>query len=118
MLVRDFSETDRTRAASLLLQASGYALKVPPPSMSARDLGTPKIEVQIDADGSVIARKEGSVLGRVSSAARLSEILPRCADDDPVSIAAGHAVEHATVIVVMDELRSLGCGHISFSVSR
>ena len=118
MLVQDFSNADRAHAATLLLKASNYTINVPPPSMRAADFAPPKIHVQINADGSVLVRKDGATLGRVASATHLSEILPRCDDDDPVSIAAGHAVEHAAVIVAMDELRSLGCGHISFSVSQ
>ena len=115
MLFQDFSETDRGKAAALLLEASKYGLKVPPPSIGAEDLVPPKIEVQLNHDGSLAVQKDGTVLGHVSSAARLRDVLPHCAEHDSVSIAAEHAVEHAAVIVVMDELRNLGCGHISFS---
>jgi biopolymer transport protein ExbD len=118
MLVDDFAEPERSAAAALLLRAARYAAEVPPPSVRAEDLAPPRIKVQVNPDGSILVEKAGAVLGTVASAAALSGLLPRCLDDDPVSLAASSGVDHATVIVVMDELRSLGCGHISFAVRR
>jgi biopolymer transport protein ExbD len=118
MLIHDFSETDRARAAALLMKASEHALRVPPPSMRAEDLSPPKIEIWVKSDGSIAVRKNGSALGSVRSAAGLSEVLPRCVEDDPVSIAFEHSVEYATVIMVIDELRSMECGPVSFGVAR
>jgi|SRR5688572_23049515 biopolymer transport protein ExbD len=118
MLVDDFAEPERPAAAALLSRAAQYVTEVPPPSVPPESLAPPSIKVQVDPDGSIVVEKAGAVLGTVASAAALSSLLPRCLEDDPVSLAVSSGLDHATVIVVMDELRSLGCGHISFAVRR
>jgi biopolymer transport protein ExbD len=118
MLVDDFAEPERPAATALLLRAARYPTEVPPPSVRAEDLAASKIKVHVNPDGSILVDKAGVALGTAASVAVLSSLLPRCLDDDPVSLAASSGVDHATVIAVMDELRSLGCGHISFAVRR
>lgn len=118
MVVEDFAEPERAAVTELLVKAARYASEVPPPSVRAQEQAPPTLKVRVNPDGSLVVEKAGAVLGSVGSAAALSSLLPRCLNDDPVSIAASSGVDHSTVIVVMDELRSLGCGHTSFAVRR
>jgi biopolymer transport protein ExbD len=118
MAVEDFAEPERAAVAELLVKAARYASQVPPPSSRVQEQASPRINVQVNPDGSLAVEKAGAVLGTVGSAAALSTLLPRCIDDDPVSIAASYGVDYSAIIAVMDELRSLGCGHISFAARR